>query len=376
MLSPSPNFFQTKRSLSEIKAELLPAYFRVWAEAQTAEELLLADLNTGNGFEVNGDKAVALQIQEGFGQAENATENEAKTLKLFLGDASKTNLEKLRQNLLIAPEEREEASTLPENMELLQEPEGAKTLSDQLQKVPGLVVADPFSYALAQEIVAGTLASESGDLLLLFDYKKLEKTFLTENPGVFLAQLFGGEFPAIKTELQFRKSPKLKEQFLIEALEKAFRKQEWQPVIFKANPPGKTGNIVYLILAGKNKGGYFQAKAFLQTYSEFQEDGVPLFGVNLHYQPSSIPGFSDFLNPFSLTNLTQELAQQKSDFHYQTVREVYETHSLGTPYLIENYLTAFRNLQKSGTVNLVDAQNKKVPKVTPDAVVFYRLHSK
>src|SRR5687768_7144036 len=116
MLSTSPKFFQTKRSLSEIKAELLPAYFRVWAETVHAEEVILADLNAGNGYEANAGKAAALQILEGFQEAEKATETEAKTLKLFLNDPAKTNLEKLKQSLEI-PEGEE--TKLPENISLL-----------------------------------------------------------------------------------------------------------------------------------------------------------------------------------------------------------------------------------------------------------------
>src|SRR6188472_1618303 len=131
MLSTSPNFFQTKRSLSEIKAELLPAYFKVWAETVHAEEVILADLNVGNGYEANGEKAAALQIQEEFLEAKNATENEAKNLKLFLNDPSKTNLEKLKQSLEI-PEEVE--AKLPKNIAFLNESETQETLLKLLQK--------------------------------------------------------------------------------------------------------------------------------------------------------------------------------------------------------------------------------------------------
>src|SRR5688500_16569991 len=102
MFSSLQKFFHTKRSLSEIKAELLQAYFNVWAETVNAEEeMILADLNAGNGYEANGEKAAALQILEGLQEAKNATETEAKTLKLFLNDPAKTNLEKLKQNLEI-----------------------------------------------------------------------------------------------------------------------------------------------------------------------------------------------------------------------------------------------------------------------------------
>lgn len=371
MLSPSPNFFQTKRSLSEIKAELLPAYFQIWAETAAAEELVLADMNAGIGYEANGDKAAPLHIQQTFQEAENATENEAKTLNIFLSDASKTNLEKLKQNLQ-NPEEAE--PQLPENIFLLNEPNTAETLGKTLQKVPGLIAADPFSYA--QEILAETISNKSADLFLLFDYKKLEKTFLAENLTDFITQLFGEALPEMKAKFQLQKSSKLKEQFLMEMLENGFYKMEFQPLVFKINPLVKAGNSTYLLLANRNKGIYFQAKEWLQTYSEFQEDGVPLFGVNLNYQPAAIPGFSSFLNVYSLGNLTQELAKLKSEFHYQTIREIYETHSLGKNYILANYLAAFRNLLKSGKVNLVDANNKKVTKVTPEAVVFYRLHSK
>ncbi|WP_378017717.1 three-Cys-motif partner protein TcmP [Adhaeribacter terreus] len=340
------------------------------------EELVLVDLNAGSGYEADGEKVAALQILETFQEAENARENEAKTLQLFLSDASKTNLEKLKQNLQNVSEEGEITPQLPENINLLNEPETAKTLLGLLQKVPGLVVADPFSYAQAQEILAQTLTEKNDDLFVLFDYKKLEKTFLAENPTVFLAQLFGEALPEIKAKFQLQQSPKRKEQLLLEQLENAFQEQEFYPLSFKINPPGKAGNAVYLFLAGKSIAHYFRAKEWLQTFSEFQEDGVPLFGVNLNYQPAAIPGFSNFLNKFSLENLTQELAGKKADFHYQTIREIYETHSFGTNYILANYVAAFRQLQKAEKVNLVDASNKKVLKITPEAVVFYRLHNK
>ncbi|KAA9340250.1 three-Cys-motif partner protein TcmP [Adhaeribacter soli] len=372
MLSPSPDFFQTKRGLSDIKAELLPAYFKVWAETAASEELVLADLNAGNGLEANGEKAVALKIQE----AENATENEEKNLNLFLSDASKANLEKLKQSLQHATEEGEDEPRLPENTFLLNEPEAREMLAETLKKVPGLVAADPFSYALGEEIIANVIQNSSADLFLLFDFKKLEKAFLAENPTGFLTHLFGEALPESKPKYQLQKSPKLREQFLLEHLESAFRKIGFYPLSFKINPPGKSGNTVYLLLISRSPENYFRAKEWLQTFSEKQEDGVPLFGVNLNYQPAAIPGFSDFLNKYSLESLTQELAKRKSDFHYKTIREVYESHSCGTNYGIANYLSAFRQLYKAEKVNLVDASNKKVTKVTPEAVVFYRLHSK
>lgn len=371
MLSPSPNFFQTKRRLSEIKAELLPAYFKVWAETEASEELILADLNAGNGYEANDEKAAAIQMLEAFQEAENATENEAKTLKLFLSDPAKNNLEKLKQNLEIPGEEE---TALPENIALLNEPEIQEMLTKLLQKVPGLLVADPFSYTLAQEIISTAIQTKNTDLFLLFDFRKLEKTFLTENPTVFLAQLFTKDLPEIKATFQLEKSPKRREQFLMESFENGFKAHDLYSVVFKINPPGKTGNISYLVLASKSKANYFLAKEFLQTYSEFQEDGVPLFGVNLNYQPAAIPGFSSFMNKYSLENLTRELAESKSKFHYQTVQEIFEAHSPGTTYVLANYKAALLALRKNGLIEMVDAQNKKVNKITAGALVFYKLH--
>ncbi len=372
MLSTSPNFFQTKRSLSEIKAELLPAFFNVWAKGAAAEELVLADLNAGNGTEAKGEKAPALTIQEAFQLAENGTENDLKTLKLFLNDPAKTNLEKLKQSLFI-PEEND--PQIPEGIYFLDNPETQETLSDLLPKVPGLIAADPFSSGLAQHFILKTLSVKVADLFLLFDYKKLEKTFLAETPIVFISQLFGEDLPEIKAKFLSEKSPKRREQFLLEQLAETFKIREFFSLLFRINAPGKGGGTTYLLLANSAKGTYLKAKEWLQTFSEMQEDNVPLFGVNLHYQPAAIPGFSSFLNKFSLANLTNELSTLKSQFHYQTIEQIYETHSPGTPYVRQNYLAAFQVLQKSEKVNLVDASNKKMLKVTPDAVVFYRLHS-
>jgi three-Cys-motif partner protein len=372
MLSTPASFFKTKRSHSEIKAELLPAYFKIWAEGIASEELVLADLNAGTGFETDGKKTAVIKILEQFPETENATETEPKSLKTFLGDASRTILEKLKQSLEIPAEED---VTLPENIFFLNEPVNQETLGELLQKVPALLAADPFSYPLAQEILLKALQNSGTGLFLLFDYKKLEKAFLTGNDTDFLPQLFGENFPEIKAKYQTEKSAPRREKLLVESLENSFAGQGFQTVSFRINAPGKASGGAYLLLASKSKTVYLQAKELLQTYSDLQEDGVPLFGANLNYQPAAIPGFSTFLNKYSLENLTSELAGSKSQYHYQTIRHVYETHSPGTHYIRKNYLTAFRNLQAAGTVNLVDSNNKKVVKITPDAVVFYRLHT-
>src|SRR5690606_8306115 len=135
------------------------------------------------------------------------------------------------------------------------------------------------------------------------------------------------------------------------------------PLLFKINASGKTGNAVYLLLASKTIANYFPAKEWLQSFSEFQEDGVPLFGVNLNYEPSSIPGFSEFLNKFSLEHLTLELARRKTDFHYQTIQQIYEIHSPATHLVRGNYLGAFRGLQKAGKVYPVDGLNLSGAKI-------------
>jgi hypothetical protein len=143
---------------------------------------------------------------------------------------------------------------------------------------------------------------------------------------------------------------------------------------FKINTPPKGQAGFYVFIASKRPAIYLKAKEFLFPYSECQEDGVPLWGVNLQYVAPSIPGFSKYLTPYCQENLMEELARHKSDFHFKTVQEIYAQHSPGKPYILANYLEALAALQADGYINYMNKQHKQVKTISATTIIFYRLH--
>ncbi len=85
----------------------------------------------------------------------------------------------------------------------------------------------------------------------------------------------------------------------------------------------------------------------MAKYSDYQPDGVPWMAVN-NSQTQNL--FSDF----SLMKLKYELERDNSTFSGLRIEKNYQIHSFDTPYIKENYKTAFSELLEEGKVKFFD----------------------
>ena len=96
-------------------------------------------------------------------------------------------------------------------------------------------------------------------------------------------------------------------------------------------------------------------KEIIKDYTEYQEDGIPLLGVNLKYEPS-------MFNYYSIKNLKIELISKAKDYNNKTIEEIFKIHNLGTNYIKDNFKTAIAELFEENKIILIDPKGKEVVK--------------
>jgi three-Cys-motif partner protein len=372
------DFFKQKRNAAEIKAEILLPYFIFWAKHKLnnslnppATPLLYLDLQAGVGYDAEEQLASPLLTLKAIADSTDDSLKLNEQVQMYFYDAAEPLLAKLQENITALPY----IESLIHAPVVLQDPETQSSLINQVkQGQPTLVALDPFSGGFSGEIITAARQGENNTLFMLFTYSKMRQALLAAEPNENIKTLFRDRLIPLQNKDRLEKRAKKREMALVQEWETILNEAAFFTFTFKINLPGKDQTSHYLTLASKNKVDYLGIKELLYAYGEVQEDGVPLFFANQKPQPPLLPGFFQFFNEYCLDNLISDLAQKKSQFHYQTVQDIYEEHSVGTHYIKSNYLTALAKLNQMGHIDLVDINNKKVKQITDATVVFYKLH--
>ena len=373
------DFFQQKRNTAEIKAEIGTAFFRLWCELYWAEEenadantVIFLDLNAGTGLDAAGNALLPIKILETIAESAATEKDLTKQVKTVFADGNKGALNKLKEHIE-ALDFYAELKHLPI---ILDETSHSDFLAGWPNNtVPALMLVDPFSYQWAKEMFADTVQQGNSDLLLVFDFAKLQKAGQAEQPDTALRHFWGTQWQAIPDFYRTTASLVKREKFIVDQFAQALQDKDYYPLSFKINSPNKKQTSHYIFFASRHKAAYLKMKELLQTYSDWQMDAVPLWGVNLQHEAPAIPGFFRFSHPFCMENLIEELAQKKKEYHFQSIQQVYEEHSVGKNYVLQNYLTAFTTLRDLGRINILNSANKQVKTVTSAGIIFYKLHS-
>ncbi|WP_158267508.1 three-Cys-motif partner protein TcmP [Adhaeribacter arboris] len=370
-------FFKQKRTAAEIKSEIVKAYFSKWCAqiltqlAPSPETILYVDLLAGNLVNEDNSLAEAGLILEQIYRSQETEQNLNTIVKTFFYNASKAELEKLATDLAQLPF-RENLENAPV---ILNEPDQRTYLVELLkERVPALFITNPFFTLLAQELLAPAVQSGNTDLLLVFSPNKMRGAWDSSQERNDLIVLLGEEITSLKEYAPKENSSRKKEQLVVDTLISKLQENQYYPLFFKINLPGKDQTSHYLLFAARTKQAYFLMKEIIARYSDYQEDGVPLFSVNQKPQMPLLPGFFQYLSKYTFTNLLEALSSNRREFHYRTIQEIYEDHAVGTHFILTNYLQAFSELRQQGRINLVDAKNKQVKTISENAIVFYKLH--
>jgi three-Cys-motif partner protein len=373
------NFFNQKRTVGEIKDKILPLYFKSWCEnylinqenQSTSEEIAFYDLQAGEGITAEGYPASPIIILNQLYQASDTEPDWRQGVKCCFTDSSDAVVEKLRNNLEqlpFYPELPHVPMTLTRNE--FQEQWAGSGAGGR----PALLFFNPANQLLTRQIAAQVLQHSQTDAFMVFNLNKLRTALLPDEAAEIPSRFWGSRLNEVIKNYSTENNAKKREQYFLQTLEGVFQDNSFYTLKFNVTAPGKNAASQYLFLATKSLSNYFALKEILQAYSQYQEDGVPLFEASPKPQPPLLPGFFSYLHPNCIENLTEELAGGRSRFHYKTLQAVYEEHSIGTNYIKANYKVALEKLQARGLLYPVDIQNRKVKAFTDSSVIFYNLH--
>lgn len=366
-------FFKEQRSSAEIKSELLNEFFKAWCSAQLQGQryksnpvLAFIDLYAGDGKPEDGKPATPVRILNSiFGATDKYNLN--KVVRTFFNDEKKTVSAKLKENLQQLPYYED----LQHKPVLLHEEASLPALAKLLgNDVPTLLYLDPFGYEFSQQLLLQSVRRWGLDLFMLFTPAKLRASVQGAADDSIMADVFGKErLEKIQAFCDRYQDAGQREDFMVDQFEEIFREKDYKTFRFKISLPKKNQTSHYLFFVSKNDAPYMKMKELMLMYSDYQEDGVPLFGANIKHQLSL---FQEQYR-YSIKNLIADLAGKRSYYHELPIDSIYRHHNIGTNYIRGNYKEAFEALKEEGVIAPINPVSRQpMRKVSFTSIIGYK----
>jgi three-Cys-motif partner protein len=225
--------------------------------------------------------------------------------------------------------------------------EEAENYFNQAKLVPSFSFIDPFGYkGLSLKIIKGVIKDWGCDCVFFFNYNRINAGIGNQAVAGHMDALFGKERAnALRARLPGL-SPVLREALILEELAaeiKALGGTYVLPFTFR-NSSG-TRTIHKLVFVSKSFKGYTIMKDIMAKESSTEDQGVP----SLTYSPAdrSMPLLFSLQRPFDqlCVSLLKDFAGQEV-----SVANIYERHSVDTPYVMKNYKEILKKLEADGKV--------------------------
>lgn len=360
-----PKFFDERTDQSEVKARIVEKYFYAWANVimPTAEKggkrIAYIDLYAGPGRYKDGAASTPILVLQ---HAINHSKMSQMLVALF-NDADRNKTATLQS----------EIDALPEIKKLKHKPivscgeidEDAEKYFNETRLVPSFSFVDPFGYkGLSLKIVNGVIKDWGCDCVFFFNYNRINAGI--SNPAVanHMNALFGEErADELRAKLP-GKTPALREALILEELAneiKALGGKYVLPFTFKNAAGTRTSHK--LIFVSKSFKGYEIMKDIMAKESSTDDQGVP----SLTYSPAdaSMPLLFSLQRPLDALENALLTAYRGREV---TLDEIYEEHSVDTPYIKKNYRDILRTLEEEDKVVAYSVKGKRRKGTYPDHV--------
>jgi three-Cys-motif partner protein len=353
---PTQEFFNESAEQSRIKASIIAEYFFTWAKVimPTAKaksgRIAYIDLFAGPGRYQDGTRSTPLLVIE---RAIKDPEM-CKMLVSHFNDADSDNSRSLETAI----------NELPNIGALKFKPrvsnaEVTDQLAAQLEEmklIPTFSFVDPFGYkGLSLRLVNSVIKDWGCDCVFFFNYNRINAGIGNNKVESHINALFSQERADRLRSRLVGLSPEDREATILEELVLALKDMGGQYVLpFRFKKTDKDRTSHHLIFVSKHFKGYEIMKEIMARRSSSSDEGVSSF----EYNPATArqPFLFGFLRP--LSELKKMLLR---DFAGRTLtmRQIYEQHSVDTPYIAKNYKEALRQLEAEGRIK-ADPQKRPV----------------
>ncbi|MGB2997716.1 MAG: three-Cys-motif partner protein TcmP [Phycisphaerae bacterium] len=360
-------FFDETTAQSVVKATIVAKYFRAWAKviAKTVKrqggKIAYLDLFAGPGRYKDGTVSTPLLVLQ------KAIEDPelSQLLVTIFNDKDEANCRSLETAIKSLPG----VEKLKHQPTVLNEEVGGEMVKtfEQMKLIPTLFFVDPWGYkGLSLGLVNAVVKDWACECIFFFNYNRvsmgLGKAAVTEH----MDKLFG------KTRadaLRYRSGtlcPEDRELAIVEELSQALNPGGDRYVLpFRFKDARGTRTSHHLIFVSKHFRGYHIMKRVMAKESSQKQQGVATFEYN--------PADRRFPLLFDLARLLDELeGMLLSDFAGKSIpfRRLYETHSVGTPYIDSNYKKVLKAMEERGLITAEKPGKKRRKGTFADDVVI------
>jgi len=342
------NFFEEMREQSQVKATIVSEYFWLWAKIILAANkgnpnrtIAYIDLFAGPGRYKDGTESTPLLVLK---KAIADPDIRGHLVTIF-NDSDRQAKQSLEREIANIP-----------NLNLLKHAprivdvevgEEVVRILEETKLAPSLFFVDPCGYkGLSLGLLKSALKDWGSDGIIFFNYNRI-------NPGLenkFVASLMDAIFGSARADdLRKRVSnmtPAERETAIVNEFTVAVQELGCRfvlPFRFKNDKGIRTSH--YLVFASKNFRGYEKMKEIMYKYSSTRDQGVPSFEY--------IPAGKRYPTLFELTRPLDDLkGMLLSDYAGTTLemREIYEQHSVGKPFLERHYKDVLLMLEAEGKI--------------------------
>jgi three-Cys-motif partner protein len=344
---PNDNFFDEATEQSAVKASIVSKYFWAWANVimpsvrRNGGTIAYVDLFCGPGMYKDGTKSTPLLVLEKAISDPDMRE----MLTTVFNDKDRKSQRALQQTIDRLPG----IGTLAHPPRILCEEVGGEIakIFDDIGSVPTLFFVDPFGYkGLTLALINNTVKNWGSDCIFFFNYKRINAGL--ENPTVreHMDALFG-QARADQLRQRLEKLPtESRELEIVEELCRAVKGTEKRFVLpFGFKDTNGTRTTHHLIFVTKAFKGYEIMKEIMAKGSSDASQGVASFA----YSPADVRQPLLFKLSHPVDDLQTELLQRFAGLTC-TMGEVYEQHSVDTPYIRKNYKEALGALELAGKI--------------------------
>ncbi len=340
-------FFDERTDQSEVKARIIQKYFYAWAKViipsakHREKKIAYIDLYAGPGRYKDGAASTPLMILE------RAIEDPdlRQMLVTFFNDADKNHTSALQAE--IDKLAGIETLTFKPQISCGEIDKDAENYFNEAKLIPSFSFVDPFGYkGLSLKIVNGVIKDWGCDCVFFFNYNRINAGI--SNPAVkpHMDALFGEERAKKLREMLPERSPEKREELILEELAQAIKAMGGKYVLpfrFKNSKGTRTSHG--LIFVSKHFKGYGVMKDIMAKESSVTDQGVPSFT----YSPAdaSTPLLFSLTRPFD--GLKEEL-QKVFSGKKRSMKQIYEQHSIDTPFISRNYKDALLALESEGKI--------------------------
>jgi len=355
---PDQAWFEESTEQSQIKREIVAKYFWSWAKIMIprvkkgANKVAYIDLFAGPGRYKDGTKSTPLLVLE----TAIREEEFSKKLVTIFNDMDLENTKSLEIGVNNLPGiEKLKYKPVIMNHEI-----GTKVVEmfEKMRLVPTFFFVDPWGYkGLSLRLINSVLKDWGCDCVFFFNYNRINMGLNNEIVKSHMDALFGEERANGLRQRLSELNPEDRENAVVEEIAQALKDKGGEYVLpfrFRNNRGTRTSH--YLMFVSKNVLGYTIMKGIMAGYSSSSEQGVPSFEYCL--ADERFPLLFEFGRP--LDDLYEMLL---NDFKGRklTLKEIFEGHHVGKPYIIKNYQEVLKKLETEGRI-ITDPPADKRPK--------------